>query len=804
MNSNISHIINKLNAKHSKYIRHFNDFQVIRLFTKHKYSNVFVAIDSKTQTPVFMKELIPSKINERIILMFYREIHSFAITNCEFINKLVGYTINQRFSIILEYHDNDTFSHFLKKYRNKISPTHLSKMILAISAAMVHLHMKNIVHRDLKPSQIIIDKNKMPKLNDLWNSRLFARNKPLTRMIGTLNVMAPELMIDHVYTKSVDVYSYGTLLYYVCEGKLPFSNKSTEQIVVAVSVDHKEFPFNQTPVNLQELIRKCTNPDSSQRPTFINICNFIANGVYSFPNSNKQELRQAGISMVDQQRKNDRSPNIIVPDDLNESSSESKILFTQLDQDFNTDLLSLAMEQVTPENFDVYFNICSKHMTKENFTIVPKVIHSLTTLVETNHHFLESISYSGFFECPILRDPKYIESVFHLVKLLILYRPNFICSYMKPLFKILIELKSSDMILLFSFLAKKYEKLKKPEPLFDIILSSSKVYINKEYGVNFIRLLYFMIENIPKFKESRLPEIRLTLTMFLSSDKEKTIIEVYSLICQLYDKDFLIPYDAIYKHIQNESLKNVVISLLLRINTYPIQRKLGILLVNAAKTNSRAAFVLLKYSEQQYETAIFLATKYTAWMKTGLGNSLDTYRLIFILLRNSAVRSVIGISPDFINLLQNIANQKNEFAFSSITIILKAVLSPQNHSPIPNYINSVFESIDNSNFFQNYFTFALHSESKRILQSSIILLDFIGKIAFSNSYLLFFPKLINLISEQNDLSYASVQVFVILSQYKECHSEMEKLDIINYFKSMLNFPDYKDIAQKFLKNINSG
>lgn len=84
---------------------------------------------------------------------------------------------------------------------------------------MAYLHGRNIIHCDLKSSNILIDENNKIKISDFGLSQ-FIKNKTENKFkkIGTPQWMAPEVIKDHVYDFSSDVFSFGMIIWELATG----------------------------------------------------------------------------------------------------------------------------------------------------------------------------------------------------------------------------------------------------------------------------------------------------------------------------------------------------------------------------------------------------------------------------------------------------------------------------------------------------------------------------------------------------------------------------------------------------------
>jgi len=98
----------------------------------------------------------------------------------------------------------------------------------ALSDALVHAHGNGVIHRDLKPENVLVRTGERGgiKLADFGIARLLASDERLTMtgaLVGSPHHMAPEIVEGREADGRSDLFSLGTLLYWLATGRLPFA-----------------------------------------------------------------------------------------------------------------------------------------------------------------------------------------------------------------------------------------------------------------------------------------------------------------------------------------------------------------------------------------------------------------------------------------------------------------------------------------------------------------------------------------------------------------------------------------------------
>ncbi|KAM7393387.1 hypothetical protein PAMA_008173 [Pampus argenteus] len=125
------------------------------------------------------------------------------------------------------------------------------------------LHQNNIVYRDLKLDNLLMDADGFVRIADfgLCKEGMGYGDRTST-FCGTPEFLAPEVLTDNNYTRSVDWWGLGVLIYEMLVGESPFPGDDEEEVFDSIVNNDVRYPRFLSPESvslIQKLLQK--NPD---------------------------------------------------------------------------------------------------------------------------------------------------------------------------------------------------------------------------------------------------------------------------------------------------------------------------------------------------------------------------------------------------------------------------------------------------------------------------------------------------------------------------------------------------------------
>jgi serine/threonine protein kinase SCH9 len=235
-----------------------DDFDVMRLIGRGTFGQVYqvrkkdtgriYAMKVLSKKVIVQKKEVAHTIGERNILVRTAKTSSPFIVSLKF-----SFQTPTDLYLVTDYMSGgELFWHLQRegKFSEERAKFYIAELVLALE----NLHSKGIVYRDMKPENILLDVNGHVALCDFGLSKANLRESDTTNTFcGTTEYLAPEVLLDEQgtpvyditysgYTKLVDFWSLGVLVFEMCCGWSPFYADDTQQMYKNIAFGKVRFP----------------------------------------------------------------------------------------------------------------------------------------------------------------------------------------------------------------------------------------------------------------------------------------------------------------------------------------------------------------------------------------------------------------------------------------------------------------------------------------------------------------------------------------------------------------------------------
>ncbi|KAJ1407163.1 Serine/threonine-protein kinase, active site [Sesbania bispinosa] len=219
------------------------DFEVLKVVGQGAFAKVYQVRKKGTSEIYAMKVMRKDRIMEKNHAE-YMNAERNILTKIEhpFIVQLrYSFQTKYRLYLVLDFVNGGHL--FFQLYHQGLFREDLARIYAAeIVSAVSHLHSNGIMHRDLKPENILLDADGHVMLTDFGLAKQFEESTRSNSMCGTLEYMAPEIILGKGHDKAADWWSVGILLFEMLTGKPPFCGGNREKIQQKIVKDKIKLP----------------------------------------------------------------------------------------------------------------------------------------------------------------------------------------------------------------------------------------------------------------------------------------------------------------------------------------------------------------------------------------------------------------------------------------------------------------------------------------------------------------------------------------------------------------------------------
>ncbi|NXA54758.1 PKN2 kinase, partial [Nothocercus julius] len=150
----------------------------------------------------------------------------------------------------------------MMRIHEDIFPEHMARFYTAcVVLGLQFLHGKKIVYRDLKLDNLLLDAEGFVKIADFGLCKEgMGFGDHTNTFCGTPEFLAPEVLTDVSYTRAVDWWGLGVLIYEMLVGESPFPGDDEEEVFDSIVNDEVRYPrflSSEALSIIRKLLRKC-------------------------------------------------------------------------------------------------------------------------------------------------------------------------------------------------------------------------------------------------------------------------------------------------------------------------------------------------------------------------------------------------------------------------------------------------------------------------------------------------------------------------------------------------------------------
>uniref|UniRef100_A0A8C0VVK9 Serine/threonine-protein kinase N3 n=1 Tax=Cyanistes caeruleus TaxID=156563 RepID=A0A8C0VVK9_CYACU len=224
------------------------------LLAQYKATGKLYAIKALKKKDIIRRDEIDSlNCEKRIFEVVNSSDHPFLV------NMFACFQTPHHACFVMEYTPGGDL---MMRIHEDVFPEHVAQFYTAcVVLGLQFLHEKKIVYRDLKLDNLLLDAEGFVKIADfgLCKEGIGFGDRTNT-FCGTPEFLAPEVLTDVSYTRAVDWWGLGVLIYEMLVGESPFPGDDEEEVFDSIVNDEVRYPrFLSTEALsiIRKLLRKC-------------------------------------------------------------------------------------------------------------------------------------------------------------------------------------------------------------------------------------------------------------------------------------------------------------------------------------------------------------------------------------------------------------------------------------------------------------------------------------------------------------------------------------------------------------------
>ncbi|RHZ78854.1 hypothetical protein Glove_155g136 [Diversispora epigaea] len=186
---------------------------------------------------------------------------------------IYGITKNpeNEYLMVMQYAKYGSLRKMLNSSFKKLTWNDKIKSLYYIALGLARIHETGLMHKDFHSGNIVNETKTSSYITDFGLCKPVTENDP-EKIYGVIPYMAPETLNRGEYTQASDIYSFGMIMYEVFTSYPPYYNiPHDKNLVISICKGQKPEIMCEIPQLLKDLMEKCWDTDSSNRPKAIEL-----------------------------------------------------------------------------------------------------------------------------------------------------------------------------------------------------------------------------------------------------------------------------------------------------------------------------------------------------------------------------------------------------------------------------------------------------------------------------------------------------------------------------------------------------
>lgn len=267
-----------MNSKQSDTDEHVTDISVLyqiiadEVLGSGQFGTVYGGVARKTGRAVAVKVIDKQRFPTKQEAQLKNEVSILQnLSHPGVVNLERMFESEERIFVVMEKLRGDMLEMILSSEKGRLPERTTKFLITQILVALRHLHNQNIVHCDLKPENVLLGSDSdfpQVKLCDFGFARIIGEKSFRRSVVGTPAYLAPEVLRNKGYNRSLDMWSVGVIIYVSLSGTFPFNEDEdiNDQIQNAAFM-YPPQPWNEISDNAIDLINNLLQVKQRKRLT---------------------------------------------------------------------------------------------------------------------------------------------------------------------------------------------------------------------------------------------------------------------------------------------------------------------------------------------------------------------------------------------------------------------------------------------------------------------------------------------------------------------------------------------------------